>query len=75
MRTIIDQNGIKWTVTVISSLSVGSDKSPEQISEMTLLFKSNSTEIFRDICKQDLEAFSDNELLDILSLNEKDESQ
>jgi hypothetical protein len=75
MRTITDHNGTKWTVSIVSNVSLGSDETPEQIAVMTLLFKSNDTEILRETYKRELESFSDNELLEILNSNKKDETQ
>jgi hypothetical protein len=73
MRTIIEHNGTKWTVSIVSNFSLGSDVTPEQISEMTLLFKSNDTEILQETCKRALENFPDEELLNLLHSSETDE--
>jgi len=77
MRTIIDQNGIKWTVTVSGSkfsLGVG-DSSSKQISIMTLKFEPSRGEVrLRTTGERPIETFSDDELLELLSLNENGEA-
>jgi hypothetical protein len=74
MRTIIDQNGKKWAVSIYGSkYSLGVDELPEQISVMTLLFESDSGESrSRKTGECPLEAISEKELLEIL--NRDDES-
>ena len=78
MRSITDQNGTKWTVSIHGSgCSVGVDEISEHISVMTLAFVSNTGETrYRSTGgsprENALEAMSDNELLDLLNNGDED---
>jgi hypothetical protein len=73
MRSIIDQNGTKWTVSIYGpQTKLGVDE-VELVNDMTLLFESNSGESrHRRTAKRALDTFSDEELLYILN---KDDEQ
>jgi hypothetical protein len=74
MKSITDQNGTKWTVSIYGSkfsLSAGEPLS-KQISVMTLLFESNSGETrHRRTGESPLEAISDKELLYLLNRDDE----
>jgi uncharacterized membrane protein len=78
MRSITDQNGTKWTVSVYSSgFSLGE---PEHMSVITLSFEPDEGKTryrtaggsLRERSLRSLDAFSDGELLALLNNTDED---
>jgi hypothetical protein len=73
VRYIVDQSGIKWSVSIDGpGASLGDESLPEQISVITLLFKSSSGEVrYKSVGERPLESFSNDELIKLLNKDDE----